>query len=107
MGLLEQAIENHGRDIGAGWMAYGYILYRGQGWGDNRISLATDIQPGDGEDSIADWTRYLEDERGPDAAAAFNTFVAGVFRDPWPESRTEIRNRLLEAGVTHSMWPRR
>ena len=106
MGSLELAIENHGLDIGDGWMAYGYILYRGRGWGDYRISLATDIQPGDGENSIPDWTRHLDDECGPDAASAFNMFVTQILRDPWPQTKTEIRDRLLEAGVTHSKWPR-
>ena len=107
MGPLERAIENEGVDIGGGWRAYGYILYRGRAWGENRISLATDIQPGDGEDSIADWIQYLEDERGHDAADAFDTFVARIFRDPWPENRNAVRDRLMEAGVTHSTWPRR
>ena len=105
MGWLERAIENHGRDIGGGWMAYGYILYRGQGWGENRISLATDIQPDDGENSIANWTQHLEGQRGPDAATAFNEFVTRIFHDPWPETKTQIRDRLLAERVTHVKWP--
>ena len=62
-GLVQQ-IDAYGHAIGGGWMAYGYILYYGQGWGEYRISLDQRIQPGDGEDSIDDWTRHLEAERG-------------------------------------------
>ena len=71
MGSWEQDVETYGRPIGAGWMAYGYILYRGRRWGDNQISLDTDIQPGDGDDSIEDWKRHVDESRGPLAATAF------------------------------------
>ena len=91
-----------GLDIGGGWTAYGYILYSEDG--DYRISLDTRICPGDGEDSISDWMQHLGGEFGAEAATAFGAFVCHVFRDPWPPDKAAIRQRLIEAGVSHASW---
>ena len=105
MGSWEQEVEEYGHDIGAGWMAYGSILYRGLRWGESQISLDTDIQPGDGHDSIEEWTRYVCENRDQRAATAFNKFVTKIFCDPWPDTKPKIRERLMAEGVTHSKWP--
>ena len=100
MRSLDQQVEDYGHDIGGGWTAYGYILYRD----DYRISLDDRIEPGDGFDSIADWTEHLEGKFGQNAALAFNRFVTRIFRDPWPKTKPAIRDRLMAEGVTHSKW---
>ena len=93
----------HGLDIEGEWLAYGYILYYVEHTG-YRVSL-NDIEPGDGESSIADWARHIRGEYGEDAAEAFEDFATEILCDPWPTIRTEIRERLIAFGVRHKKWP--
>ena len=100
MTSAERDARAYGVDIDDEWLAYGYGLYRDDGY---RIFLDK-IEPGDDEDSIEDWARHIREEYGENAAEAFEDFASRILRDPWP-SKAEIRKRLIDVGVRHKGWP--
>ena len=96
----------HGLDIGGGWRAYGYGVYHED---DGYRVFLDRIKPGededaDEEDTIEDWSAQILDRYGDDSAGAFENFACKILKNPWP-NKTEIRKRLIAAGVCHKKWP--
>ena len=88
----------YGVDIDGEWLAYGYGLYRDDGY---RIFLDR-IKAEDDEDSIEDWARHIREEYGENAAEAFEDFASRILCDPRP-SAPEIS---ASASETLRRWSR-